>query len=124
MPRRALSSFSQLQQHARRLLASLANEIRSKKVELARLEQELEQLTGLAGLRGGTPAAARTRKAVGRINWSEMLAKLPKEFKASDISGVRGLKSKRPSELFAAVTRWIDSGVVKKKARGVYLRTK
>ena len=124
MPRKTLSPFSQLQQHARRLLAGLANEIRTQKAELARLEQEFEKLTGLAGLRGGTPAAARTRKAAGRINWSEVLAKLPKEFKASDIRSVRGLKSKRPSELFAVVTRWIDSGTVKKKARGIYLRTK
>ncbi|MGO9607198.1 MAG: hypothetical protein ACLQAT_28030 [Candidatus Binataceae bacterium] len=124
MPRKTISPFSQLQQHARRLVAGLANEIRSKKTELVRLEQEFEKFTGLASLRGSTPAANRISKAVGRTDWSQVLAKLPKEFKASDIRSIRGLKSKRPSELFAAVTRWIDSGVVKKKTRGVYLRTK
>jgi hypothetical protein len=124
MPRKTLSAFSQLQQHARSLLTGLAKEVSSKKAELARLEQEFEKLTGLAGVRGNIPAATRTRKAVGRINWSDVLAKLPSEFKASDIRSVRGLKSKRPSELFAAVTRWIDSGAVKKKARGLYQRTK
>jgi hypothetical protein len=34
------------------------------------------------------------------------------------------MKSKRPSELFAGITRWIDSGAVKKKKRGVYSRIK
>ncbi|MGO9602977.1 MAG: hypothetical protein ACLQAT_06170 [Candidatus Binataceae bacterium] len=124
MPRKSLSYFSQLQQHAQKLLTGLTSEIRLKKSELTLLEQQFESLTGLTGLRGKAPGARRPRKGGGRINWSEVLAKLPKEFKASDIRNVRGLRSKRPSELFAAVTRWIDSGTVKKKARGVYLRVK
>ena len=133
MPRKTASVFSQLQQQARKLLAGLAAEIQSRKSELARLEQEFEQVTGIAGLRGiaraprhGQAKPAATPRAGGRkrINWSEVLAKLPQEFKASDIRKVRGLKDKRASELFAAITRWIDSGAVKKKARGVYMRGK
>ncbi|MGD0076667.1 MAG: hypothetical protein ABSD31_20410, partial [Candidatus Binataceae bacterium] len=58
----------------------------------------------------------------GRINWRTILSDLPKQFKAADIRGIRGLKEKRPSEIFAAVTRWIEGGLVKRKARGVYER--
>jgi hypothetical protein len=36
---------------------------------------------------------------------------------------VRGLKSKRPSEIFAAITRWIDAGLAKRKKRGIYERS-
>ena len=37
---------------------------------------------------------------------------------------VRGLKDKRPSEIFAAITRWIDAGNVKRRGRGTYERVK
>ncbi|MGC1676370.1 MAG: hypothetical protein WA740_02455 [Candidatus Binataceae bacterium] len=47
---------------------------------------------------------------------------MPKQFKAADVRGVRGLKGKRPSEIFAAITRWIDGGMAKRKSRGVYER--
>ena len=133
MPRKSTSVFSQLQQHARKLLAGLAAEIRSRKSELDRLEKEFEQLTGIAGLRSVARVSRRQVAKAGparrtgsgrRINWAEVLKQLPQEFKASDIRKVRGLKDKRASELFAAITRWIDSGAVKKKSRGAYLRTK
>ncbi|MGO9452743.1 MAG: hypothetical protein ACLQDV_17125 [Candidatus Binataceae bacterium] len=125
MPRsKRLSAFSQLQQYAQRLLAGLATEIRAKKAELARLEQEFGKLTGIAGLHAAVSAPKRAPATSHRINWSEVLAKLPKEFKASDIRNVRGLKGKSASELFAAITRWIDSGAAKKKERGIYLRLK
>jgi hypothetical protein len=35
---------------------------------------------------------------------------------------VRGLKDKRSSEIFAAITRWIDAGAVKRRGRGTYER--
>ena len=124
MARKVKNTFFELQQQARKVLAGLASEIRSKKTELSKLELEFKKIVGLAGHRATRPAARRGGKKSGRINWSEVLAKLPKEFKASNIRSIPGLKDKRPSELFAAITRWIDSGVVKKKTRGSYLRTK
>ncbi|MGO9607049.1 MAG: hypothetical protein ACLQAT_27270 [Candidatus Binataceae bacterium] len=137
MPRKTASVFSQLQQQAKKLVASLAAEIRTRKSELARMEHEFEELTGIAGLRdtAGASKGARNKATRGprkagavsgsrRINWAQVLAKLPKEFKSSDIRKVRGLKDKRASELFAAITRWIDSRAAKKKARGVYVRLK
>ena len=123
MPIRSASGFSQLQEHARKLVAGLASEIRSRKADLVRLEAEYAKVVAIAGSRVATRVAkAAGRVGDGRIDWKQVLAKLPKEFKASDIRKVRGMNAKRPSELFAGITRWIDSGAVKKKERGVYTK--
>ena len=122
MSRGNISPFAQLQNEAREVIREVTSQITSKKAELRQLEGQLEQLAPFAG-NGRANGAARPARAVRvRIDWSEVLKKLPKEFQASNIRKVRGLKDKRPSELFAAITRWIDSGAVKKKDRGVYLR--
>jgi hypothetical protein len=130
MPRRsssgAGSAFDQLQQQARGLLSALRKEIRAKEVELERLKEDESRLSLVTG--GGAPApaaaapAARNQSSGGRINWRTVLEQLPKQFKAADIRSVRGLKDKRPSEIFAAVTRWIEAGTVKRKTRGLYER--
>ena len=117
------SAFRQVQQQARGLLASLRKEIRAKEAELKRLKEEETSLGQLAGRHaiggGGGESRAAGRN---RINWRAVLEQLPKQFKASHIRTVRGLKGKRPSEIFAAITRWIEAGAVKRKARGVYER--
>jgi hypothetical protein len=51
-----------------------------------------------------------------------VLEQLPKQFKASQIRIVRGLKNKRSSEISAAITRWMEAGAVKRKKRGLYER--
>jgi hypothetical protein len=128
MPRRSSSglgsAFQQVQQQARDLLASLHKEIRTKEIELKRLKEEESRLSLLTG-RVETAAGARPARdgTSGRINWRSVLTQLPKQFKASDIRAVRGLKEKRPSEIFAAITCWIEAGMVKRKARGVYERS-
>ena len=129
MPRRSSSgsgsAFNELQQQARVLLATLQKEIRAKEAELKRLrddETRLGLVTGRVAAEAVTPMAERSERTGGRINWRTVLEQLPKQFKASDIRGVRGLKDKRPSEIFAAVTRWIDAGMVKRKDRGLYER--
>jgi len=48
----------------------------------------------------------------------------PRIKEASDVRGVRGLKDNRSSEIFATITRWIDAGAVKRRARGTYERVK
>jgi hypothetical protein len=111
----------QIQRQARSLLSSLRKQIRSKEVELRRLKEEESRLGGLTGRPGG--AARQGGVGRGRINWRSVLGGLPKQFKASDIRKVRGLKAKRPSEIFAAITRWIESGLVKRRARGQYERS-
>ena len=129
MPRRsssgAGSAFDELQQQARGLLSALRKEIRAKEVELERLKEDESRLSLVTG-GGPAPAAAapaaRNQSSGGRINWRTVLEQLPKQFKASDIRSVRGLKDKRPSEIFAAVTRWIEAGTVKRKTRGTYER--
>jgi len=123
----ATSAFNQVQAQARELLAKLRTEIRTKDADLKRLRQEESRLAALTG----QPAMAAANGGVGtrrgsrtRINWGDVLIKLPKQFKASDIRAVRGLREKRSSEIFAAITRWIEGGAVKRRDRGMYERLK
>jgi len=133
MPRTSLggvtSAFERIQRQARTVLGGLRGQIRAKENELLRLKQEEARLSHLLG--GGGRMARQTARAAaasggggrGRINWREVLKQMPKQFKASDVRRVRGLKSKRPSEIFAAITRWIDAGLAKRKKRGIYERS-
>jgi hypothetical protein len=114
------SAFHLVQQQARTLLVKLRKDIRSKESILNKLREEERRLGALIGRGGG--AKAISGGSGGRVNWRTVLATLPKQFKASDVRNVRGLKGKRPSEIFAAITRWIDAGAAKRKARGVYER--
>ncbi len=128
MPREASvrigSRFEQVQKQAQQLLGNLRREIRSKEDELGRLKEEESKLSGLAGLRAASGGGMAASRGVGgaRINWGTVLEQMPKQFKASDARRVRGLKSKRPAEIFAAITRWIEAGTVKRKERGLYER--
>jgi hypothetical protein len=53
-----------------------------------------------------------------------VLEKLPRQFRASDIRTVGAVKDKGHSELFSAITRWVEAGTVKRKDRGLYERLK
>jgi len=132
MPRSSLggvtSAFERIQRQARTVLGGLRGQIRAKENELLRLKQEEARLSHLLGAGGRAGQTARAASAGGgggrgRINWREVLKQMPKQFKASDVRRVRGLKSKRPSEIFAAITRWIDAGLAKRKKRGIYERS-
>ena len=120
------SVLGQLQKQASSLLAGLRGQIRAAENELARLKKEESRLSGLAGpTRNGVPVAARRRtRKTGRVDWSSVLQGLPKQFKAANVRAVRGMKDKRSSEIFAAITRWIDAGAVKRRERGTYERVK
>jgi hypothetical protein len=132
MPRRKntvgmASAFHQVQSQARSLMVTLQKQIRDKEAELKQLKDEaasLSQITGGRAASAAAPRAVAVREGGkrGRIDWRAILTELPKQFKAADIRIVRGVKSKRPSEIFAAITRWIEAGTVKRKARGVYER--
>ncbi|MGA6974816.1 MAG: hypothetical protein WBY93_24530 [Candidatus Binatus sp.] len=128
MPRKkvsrgAASAFQQVQRQARTLLVNLRKDIRAKESILSKLKEEEERLGALIGNGGGGVAAKAVSSGPrGRVNWRNVLIALPKQFKAADVRNVRGLKGKRPSEIFAAITRWIDAGAAKRKARGVYER--
>ena len=122
------SAIRQVRRQASSVLAKLRKDIRTKEIELARLKRDEESLGRLAGrgsvsgsgTRGPRAAASASGGGGGRINWRNVLAQLPKQFKASNVRQVRGLKDKRPSEIFAAITRWIDAGLAKRKTRGLY----
>ena len=117
------SAFTQVQKQARELLVGVRREIRFKEADLRRLKKEESQLSAIAGQRGtekAKSASGGSAGATGRINWGMVLEQLPKQFKASQIRTVHGLKNKRPSEIFAAITRWMEAGSVKRKKRGLY----
>lgn len=120
------SAFRQVQQQARSLMVNLRKEIRTKETELRRLKEEESRLSmligGQASPASGRAASARAATHGGRVNWRAVLEQLPKQFRAADVRLVRGLKGKRPSEVFAAITRWIQMGSARRKARGVYER--
>ena len=133
MPRRkrsgsTMSAIGKLRRQAGSALAQLRKEIRAKEIELTQLKRDEESLGRLAGGRSAGAGAPRAPRAArggvggggGRINWRKVLAQLPKQFKASNVRQVRGLKDKRPSEIFAAITRWIEAGLAKRKTRGLY----
>jgi hypothetical protein len=137
MPRRkgsasTASAIRQVRQQAGTVLAKLRKDIRAMEAELARLKHDedlWERLAGRGSARGAVARAPRAASAGGggggggRINWRSVLAQLPKQFKASNVRQIRGLKDKRPSEIFAAITRWIEAGLAKRKTRGVYEKT-
>ena len=116
--------FEQLQQQVRQLLVSLRSEISSGEADLRRLKEEETKLSALAGQRESTAARMRGRAAgaVTRINWTSVLEQLPQQFNASDIRAVHGVERKRSSEIFAAIARWTEAGLVKRKKRGLYDR--
>jgi len=119
------SAFSRVQKQARGLLVGVRREIRSKEADLRRLKKEESQLSAITGQRETEEAKSASGGSVGataRINWGTVLEQLPKQFKASQIRTVRGLKNKRSSEIFAAITRWMEAGAVKRKERGLYER--
>jgi hypothetical protein len=140
MPRRkgsasTASAMRQVQRQAGAVLAKLRKDIRAMETELARLKHDEElwgRLTGRGSVGGRVARAPRAASVGGggggggagggggRINWRSVLAQLPKQFKASNVRQVRGLKDKRPSEIFAAITRWIEAGLAKRKTRGLY----
>ena len=127
MPRgkSSVSAYDRLRREALGALTELRREIRVKESELNDLRKQEQRLGVLtASGRVANSSAPNGRSASGgRMNWRAVLVKLPKRFKAADIRKVRGLRDKRSGEIFAAVTRWIDTGLVKRKERGVYERT-
>jgi SMC interacting uncharacterized protein involved in chromosome segregation len=120
------SAFRQVQRQAQSLMANLQKEIRSKESDLRRLKEEQSRLSMLIGRQASSSKSAssadRPARSGGRVNWRVVLQQLPKQFKAADIRAVPGLKGKRPSEIFAAITRWIEAGAARRKSRGMYLK--
>jgi hypothetical protein len=118
------SAFRQVQQQARLLMANLRKEIRAKEIELRRLKEEESRLSMLIGSPSASGRARTASKAAsngaGRVDWRVVLDQLPRQFKAADVRKVRAVIGKRPSEVFAAITRWIQVGSARRKSRGMY----
>ena len=102
------SALGQFRKRARQLLVNLRSEISSKEVILRRLKEEESKLSAFTGERGSYGIRPAPRGGSGRvttrIDWRTALEQLPKRFRAADIRTVRGLKNKRSSEIFKAIT--------------------
>lgn len=120
----SVSAYERLKQQAVGALNQIRKDIRAAELELDALRKQEEQLGQIAGEKpaGRAVVSNGAPPSQGRTDWRVVLTKLPKRFKASDVRKVRGLANKRSGEIFAAVTRWIDAGMVKRKDRGVYER--
>ena len=110
-----------VQRQAGSVLTKLRKGIRGLESELAQLARDERMLAQLAGRKvqkravaGRTRASAGGNVPRGRIGWKNVLAQLPNQFKASNVRQVRGLADKRPSDIFAGITRWIEAGSVKR----------
>jgi hypothetical protein len=128
MPRgTSASAYENVRRQALSALGRLRRDIRTTESQLSMLRKQEEQLLSITGMAGGRASNGASASSGGggdggRMNWRVVLEKLPKRFKAADVRGVRGMAEKRSGEIFAAITRWIDSGLVKRKERGVYER--
>src|SRR5215472_9264455 len=117
------SAYDRLREQALAALSKVRKDIRTIEVELSGMRRQEEQLGLMAGdVSVRSNGANGAEHHGGRMDWRAVLEKLPKRFKASDVRKVRGLANKRSGEIFGAVTRWIDTGIVKRKERGVYER--
>jgi len=122
------SAYERLREQAVAALNKVRKEIRDIESQLSGMRRQEEQISQLAGdvvssrSNGADADADAPERRGGRMDWRAVLDKLPKRFKASDVRKVRGLANKRSGEIFGAVTRWIDAGMVKRKERGVYER--
>jgi hypothetical protein len=116
------AEFALLRKQASRLLAKVRSEIRSVETELARLKESTSNLSTLYGPRRRRSERNAGRRTGGpsRINWIKVLEQVPQRFNAGDVRKVREVRNKRPSEIFAGITRWIEAGSVKRKERGLY----
>jgi len=122
MPRTYRSAFRQFQRRARGALTDLRREISVRETELRELRDEERRLARLARRIALPSSSARLPASSGRVNWRQVLDKLPKQFKTADLRKVAALKYKRPSEIYAGISRWTAAGLVKRKERGVYQR--
>jgi Spy/CpxP family protein refolding chaperone len=85
-------------------------EIRSREAELDELREQEQKISALMG----RPANKATRSdgSRRRTDWRDVLAKVPKQFKASDVRKVRGLRRQvaltRSSQrsLVGSLQRW------------------
>lgn len=112
------SDYTKIKQQAVRALRQIRAEIGTRERELDQLRKQEKQISVLVG-----PVRAAPERVPGRrIDWRSVLEQLPKEFKAADVRKVRGIGQKASSEIFAAITRWIEAKAINRKERGVYQR--
>lgn len=111
-------TYKAIREQARTALEQLRKQTRRLEVELRDLRAQEQQLSALLGR--AEPEREVSTAHRGRIDWLSVLKRLPQEFRANDVR--KRVGEKRPSEIFAAITRWQQAKLVKRKERGVYER--
>ena len=122
------SAYLRFTRQAITALKSVRGDIRAAEAKLADLRKQEEWVARVAGQSAAPGAASLAPGGAaaphGRTDWRAVLETLPRRFTAADVRRALAPASKQPSEVFTAVTRWIDRGMVKRKERGVYERVK
>ena len=116
------SNFQRIQLQAQVALRRIQTEIRNSEGGLVALREREQMLRAFIGGKTRRRAPVPKSGSGQRVDWSAVVSKLPKQFTATDVRKVRGLSNKRPSEIFAAITRWIEAKMAKRKERGLYER--
>ena len=109
------SVLRQVQGKARRVLKSLAQDIRAKESDLRQLRDDEAKLAALARqLSASVSQSERGASGTGgaRINWRAVLEKLPNEFKASHIRASPFGLSRRIRTRRAKRKCWLITGSV------------
>src|SRR5216683_2382062 len=119
MPRTYASAFRQFRRRARAALTELRREISARETELRELRDEETRLARLTGRAVSPTPPARRSAGSGRVNWRQVLVKLPKEFGTSDLRKIGALRNKQSSEIYNGISRWADAGLVKRNECGV-----
>jgi hypothetical protein len=107
---------------ARAALTDLRREIAAREAKLRELRDQEMRLARLTGRAVSPTPFARHSAGSGRVNWRQVLGRLPKEFRTSDLRKIGALRNKQSSEIYNGISRWTDAGLVKRKERGVYQR--
>jgi hypothetical protein len=95
--------------------------VRTLEAEIARDQAALDKKReALRRLGHHQAKPRRDDMGLGRRNWVAILSGLPYEFEAGDVRLVRGMRQVRPSEIFAGITRWIETRRIIRVKRGLY----
>src|SRR5262249_3830651 len=128
--------FGPVRQQAARVLATIAHEIQRREDELQHLTHQANAWrTAIGGARRAVSVRARRGRrankasragkrgrASTRVSWAEVLASVPAQFGASDVLKHPGARSKGKPHIYAALSRWLSDGKIKRIATGKYAK--
>jgi len=127
--------FEAVRHQAARLLATIGGEIQRRENELQHLRRQAENWRAAIGkvgrsstvrlprARQGRPSnrlMGKTGRGGGRVSWDEVLGSVPSQFRVEDVLKHPGARAKGRSQIYAALSRWLAAGKIKRIAMGKY----